>query len=79
MALERHKQQRPLDCKHGNTTGSKETIHSDTIGSLSYVEHSAVREKWKPATRLNKHVGGAKKSAAARYLQLKSGHAITGT
>jgi hypothetical protein len=79
MALERHKQQRPRDCKRGNTAGSKETIHSDAIGSLSYVEHSAVREKWKPATRLNKHVRDARKSVAARYLQLKSGHAITGT
>jgi hypothetical protein len=29
-------------------------------------------------TRLNKHVKDARKSCAARYLQLKSGHAITG-
>jgi hypothetical protein len=45
--------------------------------SLSYVKQ-AVREKWKPITRLNKNVKDANKPVAARYLQLKSGHAITG-
>jgi hypothetical protein len=45
--------------------------------SLSYVKQ-AVRERWKPATRLNKHIKDARKSVASRYLQLKSGHAITG-
>lgn len=44
--------------------------------SLSYVKQ-AVKERWKPKTRLNKHVKDARKSFAARYLQLKSGHAIT--
>jgi hypothetical protein len=44
--------------------------------SLSYVKQ-AVREKWKPMTRLNKNVRDARKSVGARYLQLKSGHAVT--
>lgn len=45
--------------------------------SLSFVKQ-AVKEKWKPKTRLNKHIKDARKSVAARYLQLKSGHAVTG-
>jgi hypothetical protein len=45
--------------------------------SLSYVKQ-AIRNKWKPVTRLNRHIKDAKKSVSARYLQLKSGHAITG-
>jgi hypothetical protein len=44
--------------------------------TLSYVKQ-AVKERWKPRTKLNKHVKDARKSVAARYLQLKSGHAIT--
>lgn len=44
--------------------------------SLSYVKQ-AVKERWKPTMRLNKHVKDARKALAARYLQLKSGHAIT--
>ena len=35
-------------------------------------------DKWNPTTRLNGHVKDARKSVAARYLQLKSDHAITG-
>jgi vacuolar-type H+-ATPase subunit I/STV1 len=46
--------------------------------SLSYVKQ-AIREKWKPMEALDKHVEDARKSVASRYLQLKSGHAITGT
>lgn len=45
--------------------------------SLSYVKQ-AIREKWKPQGKINKHIKDAKKSVAARYLQLKSGHAVTG-
>jgi hypothetical protein len=45
--------------------------------SLSYVKQ-AIKEKWEPATKTNKNIADTKKSAAARYLQLKSGHAITG-
>jgi len=45
--------------------------------SLSFVKH-AVKEKWKPTTRTNKHIQYARKSMAARYLQLKSNHAVTG-
>jgi ribosomal protein L30/L7E len=44
--------------------------------SLSFVKH-AVKEKWKPTTRPNKHIQNARKSVAARYLQLKSNHAVT--
>jgi hypothetical protein len=45
--------------------------------SLSYVKQ-AIREKWKPMATLDKHVKDARKFVASRYLQLKSGHAITG-
>ena len=45
--------------------------------SLSYVKQ-AIREKWKPMAALDKHVKDARKSVASRYLQLKSGHAVTG-
>jgi hypothetical protein len=45
--------------------------------SLSYVKQ-AVRNKWKLVTKLNRHIKDTKKSVAARYLQLKSGHTITG-
>jgi hypothetical protein len=45
--------------------------------SLSYVKQ-AVKERWKTTRAINKHIENAKKSAAARYLQLKFGHAITG-
>jgi hypothetical protein len=45
--------------------------------SLSYVKQ-ATREKWKPMATLDEHVKDARKSVASRYLQLKSGHAITG-
>jgi hypothetical protein len=38
----------------------------------------AVKESWKTTRAINKHIEKAKKSVAARYLQLKSGHAITG-
>jgi hypothetical protein len=37
----------------------------------------AMKEGWKPTTRLNKHVKDARKSFAARYPQLRSGRAIT--
>jgi hypothetical protein len=52
---------------------SPKTVRS---ASLSYVKQ-AVKERWKPTTRLNKHVKDTMKSYAARYLQLKSGHAVT--
>lgn len=45
--------------------------------SLSYVQQS-VRERWRQETKINKHIKDAKKSTTAQYLQLKSGHAITG-
>jgi hypothetical protein len=39
----------------------------------------ALKEKWKPIYRkTDENVENAKKSVAARYLQLKSGHAVTG-
>lgn len=48
------------------------------LASLAYVKQ-AVKERWKSTKRLNKHVKDARKAFAARYLQLKSGHAITAT
>jgi hypothetical protein len=45
--------------------------------SLSYVKQAA-KEAWKPTTEFNKHIADEKKFVSARYLQLKSGHAVTG-
>lgn len=45
--------------------------------SLSFAKQ-AVKERWKPRAKIKKHLEDAKKSVAARYLQLKSGHAVTG-
>jgi hypothetical protein len=56
---------------------AKQPLIAMRLASLSYVKQ-AVGERWKPATRLNKHVKDARKFVASRYLQLKSGHAITG-
>jgi hypothetical protein len=56
---------------------AKEPSKAMRSASLSYVKQ-AVRNKWKPVARLNRNIKDAKKSVAARYLQLKSGHAITG-
>jgi hypothetical protein len=55
---------------------AKQSPKAMRSASLSYVKQ-AVKERWKPTTRLNQHVKDARKSCAARYLQLKSGHAIT--
>ncbi|KAM0708550.1 hypothetical protein Q7P35_005202 [Cladosporium inversicolor] len=56
---------------------AKQPAKTMRSASLSYVKQ-AVREKWKPTTKLNRHIKDARKSVAARYLQLKSGHAVTG-
>lgn len=56
---------------------AKQPAKAMRSASLSYVKQ-AVREKWKPVTKLNRHIKDARKSVAARYLQLKSGHAVTG-
>lgn len=45
--------------------------------SMSYVKQ-AIEARWKPRAKVNDSVANAKKSVAARYLQLKSGHAVTG-
>lgn len=45
--------------------------------SLSYVTQSN-KARWKCASKISKSVNDGKKSVTARYLQLKSGHAITG-
>jgi hypothetical protein len=45
--------------------------------SLSYVKQ-AIEAMWKPKVKKNKYTADAKKSVAARYLQPKSGHAVTG-
>ena len=56
---------------------AKQPAKAMRSASLSYVKQ-VVREKWKPTTKLNRHIKDARKSVAARYLQLKSGHAVTG-
>jgi ABC-type dipeptide/oligopeptide/nickel transport system ATPase component len=45
--------------------------------SLSYVKQ-AIKKKWTPTIKINKHIRDAKKSVAAHYLQLKSGHTVIG-
>ena len=45
--------------------------------TMSYVKQ-AVEARWKLRAKVNDNIANAKKSDAARYLQLKSGHAITG-
>jgi hypothetical protein len=45
--------------------------------SLSHVKQT-IKERWKPQGRIDIGIKDAKKSVAARYLQLKSGHAVTG-
>lgn len=45
--------------------------------SLSYARQ-CVEPQGRQSPKLNKHISDAKKAAAARYLQLKSGHAVTG-
>lgn len=45
--------------------------------SLSYVQQS-VRGTKPTVAKMNKYLGDSKKSTTARYLQLKSGHAVTG-
>ena len=56
---------------------AKQPAKAMRSASLSYVKQAA-RERWKPVTKLNRHIKDARKSVAARYLQLKSGHAVTG-
>ncbi|KAI7231557.1 hypothetical protein KC343_g169 [Hortaea werneckii] len=45
--------------------------------SLSYVMQS-IKTRWKLVARISKVISGGRKSVTARYLQLQSGHAITG-
>jgi hypothetical protein len=45
--------------------------------SMSYVKQ-AMKEKWKAARKIDKHIENVRKSFAARYLHLKSGHAVVG-
>lgn len=62
---------------HAAERAAKQRPKEFRSASLSYVKQ-AVREKWRPMTKINKDIENVKKSAAARYLQLKSGHAVTG-
>lgn len=47
------------------------------FASLSYMEQ-AIETTWKPRGQANEEIAKARKPVAARYLQLKSGHAVTG-
>ena len=67
-------------CKIASTLAqraAKQPPKAMRSASLSYLKQ-AIREKWKPMATLDKHVKDARKSVATRYLQLKSGHAVTG-
>lgn len=44
---------------------------------MSYVKQ-AIEAKWKPRAKINDDIAIAKKSVAAGYLQLRSGHAVIG-
>jgi hypothetical protein len=46
------------------------------LASILYVLE-CIKSKWKPLKKLNKHIDNNKKSVTARYLQLKSGYAVT--
>jgi ribonuclease HI len=37
-----------------------------------------IKSKWQRPKKMNKHIGNGKKAVTARYLQLKSGNAVTG-
>lgn len=45
--------------------------------SLSFLKQT-IKERWKPANKVNNQIKNAKKSSTARYLQLKCGHTTTG-
>lgn len=45
--------------------------------SISYVKKT-VETRWRLKAKVNDNMVKAKKSVAVRYLQLKSGHAVTG-
>lgn len=45
--------------------------------SLTYVQQS-VRETKPTVAKINKYLGDSRKSTSTRYLQLESGHAVTG-
>jgi len=38
----------------------------------------SIKTRWKLVARISKVISGGRKSVTARYLQLQSGHAITG-
>lgn len=62
------------------------TVQRENVGAIGeqvkrMVQSSvkqAIKERWRPITKINKHIKDARKSAAARYLQLKSGYASRG-
>jgi len=45
--------------------------------SLAYVQQ-AIKARLKPTTKTKEHIKDARRSVAGRYLQLKSGHTVTG-
>jgi hypothetical protein len=46
--------------------------------ALSLYRKQAIEERWRPTNKVDKYTNNARKYVAARYLQLKSGHAIIG-
>jgi hypothetical protein len=56
---------------------ARQQLREMRSASLSYVKQ-AVKKRWTPTIKINKHIRDAKKSVATRYLQLKSGHAVIG-
>ena len=77
MASERQRSERLRHSERRGVTSSEAAAQRDAIG-LVVIREEGHRGKVKLRAKVNDNIANAKKSDAARYLQLKSGHAITG-
>ena len=77
MASERQRSERLRHSERRGVTSSEAAAQRDAIG-LVVIREAGHRGKVKLRAKVNDNIANAKKSDAARYLQLKSGHAITG-
>lgn len=56
---------------------AKQQAKEMRLASLSYAKQ-AVETRWKSRAKIDEKIAKAEKSVAARYLQLRSGHAVIG-
>ena len=56
---------------------ARQQLREMRSASLSYIKQ-AIKKRWTPTIKINKHIRDAKKLVAARYLQLKLGYAVIG-